>query len=748
MTHLVRQPDSSRSIRAAHTARPTSRARPWAIDAAALAHTADHVASVSPDRVMMLQCIYGNRAVQRLIQAKLSVGPAGDKYEQEADRVADQVMRLSVPAPSKPAAQHKDEDEAVQLKSSMQPVRGEGGFEVNSAIEGRLAQRQGSGAPLSNDIQAFMESRFGADFSHVRVHTDREAAQLNRDLQAQAFTHGTDIYLGEGKYSPDTSAGKRLLAHELTHVAQQSGSAASIQRKKNEFVTKDVDSTQPLKDEIRSQYTEPPDGEFETLWGQSFLTSIVHHQAKGGRPYNSEVLLSTTEDDDRGSNPSSVTVHGSIGNLEAALRGNPQAAAFTQMKQRSGEEKEKPNKDVTATKLTVPTASQQLEPKQLAISPKENKEKAPKHIEPAYDGGHLVAYQFLGKDANVYDNVAPQGKALNNGPFQNWEKKVLAAAIDQTALTLQMAGVAEENIPHTFRYRVHVSYPAGFYSIAPATLAQFGLIPLSDVGKLNSPVRLTKRIPESWYATAQPLPFPSRDELKAKQRPDTPFVLASTTDYGIVDEENKERTNQEYIARGPEELVKKFASKAKAKSPADDFAMKLAVNATKSGFVTLQKWDAEKQSDLGAVKTWALNPWHTDKITIPKIKTSGKHVLKKYEGEKQVLKSNWQDPVTKKEYSPDELIKLATTISTADETDDHKMLAAYLNDHNAVGGILTGLKKATEAPIPIESNKQKVKRPSTPDTNIDFSSMMELTGQNLLPNNVRFQFEAKDTQPD
>jgi hypothetical protein len=76
------------------------------------------------------------------------------------------------------------------------------------------------------------------------------------------------------------------------------------------------------------------------------------------------------------------------------------------------------------------------------------------------------------------------------------------------------------------------------------------------------------------------------------------------------------------------------------------------------------------------------------------------------------------------------------------------MLAAYLNDHNAVGGILTGLKKATEAPIPIESNKQKVKRPSTPDTNIDFSSMMELTGQNLLPNNVRFQFEAKDTQPD
>jgi hypothetical protein len=186
--------------------------------------------SAAPDDVLALQQHYGNRAVQRLIQARLSVGPVGDKYEQEADRVADQVMHMTTPSTSRQALQRADEDEAVQLKSSIQPVQGDGGFEVKGAVEARLAQRQGGGAPLSNDVQAFMGSRFDTDFSRVRVHTDREAAQLNRDLQAQAFTHGTDIYLGEGKYNPGTSAGKRLLAHELTHVVQQTDGLKPLRR--------------------------------------------------------------------------------------------------------------------------------------------------------------------------------------------------------------------------------------------------------------------------------------------------------------------------------------------------------------------------------------------------------------------------------------------------------------------------------------------------------------------------------------
>ncbi|MEJ2212092.1 MAG: DUF4157 domain-containing protein, partial [Anaerolineae bacterium] len=68
-----------------------------------------------------------------------------------------------------------------------------------------------------------MEPRFGADFGGVRVHTGGDAVQLTQHVQAQAFTHGQDVYFGAGKYNPGTDAGKHLLAHELTHVVQQTG---------------------------------------------------------------------------------------------------------------------------------------------------------------------------------------------------------------------------------------------------------------------------------------------------------------------------------------------------------------------------------------------------------------------------------------------------------------------------------------------------------------------------------------------
>ena len=69
----------------------------------------------------------------------------------------------------------------------------------------------------------FMESRIGADFSKVNIHTDGRAVQMSKDLKAQAFTVGHDVYFNSGKYSPDTKEGKHLLAHELTHVVQQKG---------------------------------------------------------------------------------------------------------------------------------------------------------------------------------------------------------------------------------------------------------------------------------------------------------------------------------------------------------------------------------------------------------------------------------------------------------------------------------------------------------------------------------------------
>ena len=97
-----------------------------------------------------------------------------------------------------------------------------------------VLQRKGLGQPLPGDAQSRMESHFGADLSGVRVHADGEAKALNSELDAQAFTVGSDIFFAEGKYNPTSSEGQGLLAHELTHVGQQTGfGAQAVQRQSN-----------------------------------------------------------------------------------------------------------------------------------------------------------------------------------------------------------------------------------------------------------------------------------------------------------------------------------------------------------------------------------------------------------------------------------------------------------------------------------------------------------------------------------
>ncbi|HEV9036499.1 MAG TPA: DUF4157 domain-containing protein [Puia sp.] len=89
------------------------------------------------------------------------------------------------------------------------------------AVEAELEHQSGKGSALPAKTLAEMNHSFGTDFSHVRVHHDATAAALCNELNAQAFTHGCDIYFNEGKYNPESEEGKRLLAHELTHVIQQ-----------------------------------------------------------------------------------------------------------------------------------------------------------------------------------------------------------------------------------------------------------------------------------------------------------------------------------------------------------------------------------------------------------------------------------------------------------------------------------------------------------------------------------------------
>jgi len=163
------------------------------------------------------------------VQAKLSVGAPGDKYEQEADAMAKKVMTMPAPEKEKPlqremASEKKEEEVQTKLAT-------EGKSQAGSNLESQLSGTKGGGSALSDEVRSHMEPRFGANFSSVRVHTDSAAVQMNRDLGAQAFTHGSDIYYGGGK-----SPGKdELTAHELTHVVQQNGGAVQrtplIQRK-------------------------------------------------------------------------------------------------------------------------------------------------------------------------------------------------------------------------------------------------------------------------------------------------------------------------------------------------------------------------------------------------------------------------------------------------------------------------------------------------------------------------------------
>jgi hypothetical protein len=162
----------------------------------------------SPETILRLQRLAGNNAVQRLLQRE----PSGDEDEVQAKPLSGSLG----PALQREAA---EEDDEVQTKRA---AAGES-FAPGEGFEARLDAQQGSGQPLPAVTREFMESRFGVDFGAVRLHGDSAAAQLNREVQAQAFTHGSDIYLGEGKSDLGSDQGKQLLAHELTHVVQQTG---------------------------------------------------------------------------------------------------------------------------------------------------------------------------------------------------------------------------------------------------------------------------------------------------------------------------------------------------------------------------------------------------------------------------------------------------------------------------------------------------------------------------------------------
>jgi hypothetical protein len=170
--------------------------------------------------LLALQRTHGNRYVQRVvagIQAKLKLGQPGDSYEQEADRVAEQIMRMKVP--------WNVRSEDHQIKRAVM-THGNTEKEGSPELLHHIERQRGGGQPIDPGIRAEMEAAFGSDFGDVRVHVDREAQKTAAVLDARAFTFEKDIWFGRGERLSD----KRLLAHELTHVVQQSVGRLGIQR--------------------------------------------------------------------------------------------------------------------------------------------------------------------------------------------------------------------------------------------------------------------------------------------------------------------------------------------------------------------------------------------------------------------------------------------------------------------------------------------------------------------------------------
>jgi hypothetical protein len=173
------------------------------------------------------------------IQKKLSVGVANDAYEVEADTVANKVMRMTEPqqqnvSHSGSLVQRKcagcEQEEKLQMKplaDSITPLiqrrstESVGESHAPSHVESQINSSKGGGNSMDHGTQHFMERRFGTDFSDVKIHTGSQAVQMSRELNAEAFTVGNDVYFNEGKYSPNSDSGRHLLAHELTHTVQQ-----------------------------------------------------------------------------------------------------------------------------------------------------------------------------------------------------------------------------------------------------------------------------------------------------------------------------------------------------------------------------------------------------------------------------------------------------------------------------------------------------------------------------------------------
>lgn len=319
--------------------------------------------SLTSREVLELQRMLGNQAVMRLLQTDLTIGQPGDQYEQEADKVADQVAnKLNS---STVQMQAPEEEEEIQTRSLLERIaKGDTSVETwkalgraetdeegkvvddmriseRSELDGgqalrilrldgstsreqvvslllaqRIEQSKGQGNLLPTSVQHIMSEQLGHDFSNVRVKTDNEAADLSRQLGARAFTQGRDIWLGQGESVNDT----RLMAHELTHVVQQ-GAAPRIDRKKESS----LDRTSAVVSHFRGMMSGDKE---DTRIYRDVVTQFNKENPSDRLAFLQRQILGSTTDISHGAKPNSIQL-GACGGGGGGESATPTAAPPT-----------------------------------------------------------------------------------------------------------------------------------------------------------------------------------------------------------------------------------------------------------------------------------------------------------------------------------------------------------------------------------------------------------------------------------
>lgn len=216
------------------------------------------------------------------VQGKLTIGQPGDKYEQEADSVAkDVVQRIN----SGPNTQQEESVQRSVLPIHSLPIQRSGSVNsgpVNNEFENSLNQSRSGGSGIDPVIRTKMESAMGADFSRVRIHNDMQSDQLSQSIQAKAFTTGNDIFFKQGEYNPSSRGGQELLAHELTHVVQQQGPGlSSVQRDTEEFPDNEMRGGQTIEN---------------TLVKAAAKAGIEHATKMAHRAYQKAMIVKNNDD--------------------------------------------------------------------------------------------------------------------------------------------------------------------------------------------------------------------------------------------------------------------------------------------------------------------------------------------------------------------------------------------------------------------------------------------------------------------